>query len=91
MVFNEIHYETDSVNLKKSISLGSPSQSISSLLAIVSQFLCLVIIIDFFKDMGVHALQCNSRTASDMDGTLHTDLAGFKNIRDIKKSHIISF
>ena len=26
-----------------------------------------------------------SRTASDMDGTLHTDLAGFENIRDIKK------
>ena len=29
-----------------------------------------------------------SRTASDMDGTLHTDLAGFENIRDVK---IISF
>ena len=27
----------------------------------------------------------NSRTASDVDGTLHTDLAGFENIRDIKK------
>ena len=26
-----------------------------------------------------------SRTASDMDGTLHTDLAGFENIRGIKK------
>ena len=26
-----------------------------------------------------------SRTASDMDGTLHTDLAGFENIRNIKK------
>ena len=27
----------------------------------------------------------NARTALDMDGTLHTDLAGFENIRDIKK------
>ena len=26
-----------------------------------------------------------TRTASDMDGTLHTDLARFENIRDIKK------
>ena len=26
-----------------------------------------------------------SRTASDMDGTLHTDLAGLENIRGIKK------
>ena len=25
------------------------------------------------------------RTASDMDATLHTDLAGFENVRDIKK------
>ena len=27
----------------------------------------------------------HSRTASDMDRTLHTDLAGFENVRDIKK------
>ena len=26
----------------------------------------------------------NPRTASDMDRTLYTDLAGFENIRDIK-------
>ena len=26
-----------------------------------------------------------SRTALGMDGTLHTDLSGFENIRDIKK------
>ena len=30
-------------------------------------------------------LSDKARTASDMDGTLHTDLAGFENIRDIKK------
>ena len=29
--------------------------------------------------------QTKSRTASDMDVTLNTDLAGFENIRDIKK------
>ena len=34
------------------------------------------------KDIGLFD---RARTASDMDGTLHTDLAGFENIRDIKK------
>ena len=30
-----------------------------------------------------------TRTASDTDGTLHTDYAGFENIRDIKKFYTI--
>ena len=33
----------------------------------------------------VEVLFHRSRTALGMDGTLHTDLAGFENIRDIKK------
>ena len=35
--------------------------------------------------MSYHIKVAYTRTASDMDGTLHTDLAGFENIRDIKK------
>ena len=35
----------------------------------------------------VHILSdfTSPRTASDMDGTLHTDLTGFEYMRDIKK------
>ena len=35
--------------------------------------------------MGMYFILDESRTASDMNGTLHTDLTGFENVRDMKK------
>ena len=40
---------------------------------------------NWFSTVLAARLTTQARTASDMDGTLHTDLAGFENIRDIKK------